>query len=164
MSNTGKVFDLGITTYARVTAIGLVDYPYFGYGPFLDSSSLLTIDGMSAQDFGPATPQFNIVHTSGSKSFAAPTLTNSWVSYGAGWAPNYRLNSRSGNVELTGRINSGTVDLAAFTLPAGYRPSATKLFAVAGGKIIVTSAGLVIPTGLAGADVALDGVTFYAEL
>lgn len=163
MSGGGNVFDLGNSISARVTAIGLVDYPDYGFGPFLDSTSLLTIDGVTAQDFGPATPQFNVVHTSGSRDFAAPTFTNSWVDFAVGWECGYRLNSRTGNVELKGRMKDGVVDVAAFTLPAGYRSSTTRLFAAAGGQIVVTPAGLVIPTGLSGTNVALDGITFYAE-
>jgi hypothetical protein len=161
LSNTGVVFDLGITVNARITAIGLVDYPYYGYGPYPDSSSLVTIDGIAAKDFGPATPQFNLVYTSGDKGWLSPTLQNSWVSFGSGWEPAYRLNARTGNVELRGRIKNGTLSVEAFTLPVGYRPANTKLFNAFGGYVVITSAGLVIPSA---ADTGLDGISFYAEI
>jgi len=161
LSNTGVVFDLGITVNARITAIGFVDYPYYGYGPYPDSSSLVTIDGIAAKDFGPATPQFNLVYTSGDKGWLSPTLQNSWVSFGSGWEPAYRLNARTGNVELRGRIKNGLLSVEAFTLPAGYRPANTKLFNAFGGYVVITSAGLVIPSA---ADTGLDGISFYAEI
>jgi hypothetical protein len=165
MSGTGKVFDLGLTVYARITAIGFVDYPHFGYGPFNDASSLVTIDGMSAKDFGPATPQPNLVYTSGSKDWVAPTLTNGWSnSGGTNQTAAYRLNSRTGNVELAGLITGGTSGATAFTLPLGFRPAAGNAFGTqGGGTVVVTAAGLVIVTPGSGASIWLNGVSFYAE-
>lgn len=166
MSGTGKVFDLGITVNARVTAIGFIDYQQYGYGPYLDSSSLVTIDGIAAKDFGPATPQFNLVYTSGGTAWTAPTLQNGWTnSGGVNQTAAYRLNSRTGNVEIVGLITGGASGTAAFTLPAGFRPVAGNAFATqGGGTVVVTAAGLVIVTPGGGASIWLNGVTFYAEL
>lgn len=54
----------------------------------------------------------------------APTLKNGWLNYGAGSGrPNagYRIDE-NGRVWLRGFLKSGTINTAAFTLPAGYRP------------------------------------------
>jgi hypothetical protein len=52
-----------------------------------------------------------------------PALTNSWAAFGGGYqAPQYR---RVGDtVEIRGAVAGGTIGLAAFTLPSGYRPPA----------------------------------------
>ena len=76
------------------------------------------------------------------------TFTNSWTA-GAGFVPRY---SKTGNmVTMQGVVTGGTLAAAAFTLPAGYRPTGFTLgFAVAAnnafGRLTVTAAGLVIPT------------------
>lgn len=74
------------------------------------------------------------------------SFTNSWTN-GGGVA--YRL---IGNrVMLRGTLGGpGTANLAAFTLPAGYRPAQQVTFANGGGAGVgaddITSAGAVIPT------------------
>lgn len=164
MSGTGKVFDLGITVYARITAIGFIDYIQYGYGPYNDFTSLVTIDGISAEDFGPAIPQFNLVYTSGGTAWTNPTYQNGWAA-NAGSPPAYRLNSRTGNVELRGVAVGGSVEAAAFTLPAGFRPSFTRRFSASTGtEFLVLATGEVIPTAPSTSACCFDGFTFYAEL
>jgi len=63
---------------------------------------------------------------SGPVAWIAPTFTNSWVNYGSGFqSAGYRIVGDM--VQLRGLIKSGTLGLAAFTLPAGYRPTANLL-------------------------------------
>jgi hypothetical protein len=53
----------------------------------------------------------------------APAFANSWVNYAAAGYPNASYYKDAlGNVHLRGMIKSGTMQQAAFTLPAGYRP------------------------------------------
>lgn len=123
MSGAGSLFDLGNEIQGAVNPIGLLSFAGWGFGPFKDATSILTIHGMTAQQLSPATPQFNIVYTAGSKNWAAISLVNSWVNAGGGTLrpPSFRLNARTGNVELEGVINSG-VDPHFSTIPVGYRP------------------------------------------
>jgi hypothetical protein len=53
-----------------------------------------------------------------------PTLVNSWVSYDSTYGPpGYR--KIAGMVYLKGLIKSGTLSTVIFTLPVGFRPSAS---------------------------------------
>jgi hypothetical protein len=62
-----------------------------------------------------------------STAWTAVTFTNGWVNVGAGWQTcQYR---KVGDiVYIRGRIKSGTIGAAAFTLPAGFRPPASQQF------------------------------------
>lgn len=100
-------------------------------------------------------------------------LQNSWVAYGAPYnTPGYRI-TMDGLVYLTGVIKSGTTGSGTllFTLPEGYRPSATKIFtlAKAGGagvwEVEIASNGEA-QVGVRNADAtwsSLDNVTFTAK-
>lgn len=77
-----------------------------------------------------------------------PTFVNSWVNYGAGWAPaRYRLNND--RVEIEGLVKSGTPDSTVFTLPLGFRPVA--------GNVLFAAAGQQSVQGLMRIDVQPDG-------
>jgi hypothetical protein len=103
-------------------------------------------------------------------AFTAPTLENSWVDYGAG-APvaGYRKDA-FGVVELRGNIASGTIGASAFTLPVGYRPSATlQLPAVSYngaayvlGVCVISSLGQVYASIGHNNFYSFDGITFAA--
>jgi len=76
---------------------------------------------------------------------------NSWVNFGGGYAPAaYR---RVGDmVEVRGLITGGTLNVAAFTLPTGYRPTKTVHFSADSsavtfghGELTVEADGDVIP-------------------
>ena len=74
-----------------------------------------------------------VVSSTGSGGWIAPTLGNSWADFLAGVAPTaYR---RIGDVvELRGAIKSGTVNTTVFTLPVGARPTAgIEIFPVVAG-------------------------------
>lgn len=96
----------------------------------------------------------------------APTLLNSWANQGGGWNPAGYWKDPHGVVHLRGNIKSGTVGAAAFTLPAGYRPTNTEGFtAVANGAfgaVNVDNGGNVIPAVGSNVGISLDGITFRA--
>lgn len=61
---------------------------------------------------------------------AVTAFLNGWVNFGgADQVAQYRKDSL-GQVHVRGIIKNGTIGLAAFTLPVGYRPLATQRFAV----------------------------------
>ena len=96
----------------------------------------------------------------------SPAFTNSWVNFGAGHeTAAYRIEP-SGIVRFKGRIKSGTINTAAFTLPAGYRPAQALRFAQSSngafGELIVDSNGVVNPAVGSNAAFNLDGVAFQA--
>lgn len=106
------------------------------------------------------------VHTIGASN--EPAFENSWVAFGGATAvPSFTRSA--GRVHIHGSVKDGTIDSAAFTLPAGYRPSATVGFAVSCGVApafaTISAAGAVTIGGAAGvpaAGVSLDGVHFDA--
>lgn len=85
-------------------------------------------------------------------------FTNSWASAGAGNVPRFALIGRV--VYLNGMVTGGTINTAAFTLPAGYRPSQLQRFGnafnAAFGQLTVNPAGNVIPAVGATTNVAID--------
>jgi hypothetical protein len=86
--------------------------------------------------------------------WTAPTLLNAWANSGAPLqVAEYR--KVGDRVDLRGCVTGGTIGLAIFTLPTGFRPPANVSFAVnstgAFGALTVTSAGAVVPSvGTAG--------------
>jgi hypothetical protein len=83
----------------------------------------------------------------------APTMLNSWVAVAAGYLlPGYRkIGVAAGDmIQVRGQIKSGSAAVAAFTLPAGYRPPATFTLPTdqvgAYATITVTSGGDVRPS------------------
>lgn len=94
-----------------------------------------------------------------------PGYSNSWVDFGGSEATGAFYKDALGRVHLRGTVKSGTAGAAIFTLPSGYRPGATRNFAIdAGGtpaSLSITSAGVVTPSAAAGnTQVSLDGVSF----
>ncbi len=53
----------------------------------------------------------------------APAFANGWVNYGLPFTLASFFKDPFGMVHFTGLIKSGTLNTAAFTLPAGYRPT-----------------------------------------
>lgn len=104
-------------------------------------------------------------------SWTAPTFQNSWVNYGDQWNVAGYCKDPSGIVRLRGLIKNGSAGTI-FTLPVGFRPSATCLYLVAcnhatppgNARIDVLSNGSVnlmtYATGGNNAWVSLDGITF----
>jgi len=164
LSGTGVYFDLGTTVQAKMDIIGLRGAASYGTGPFLDGTSSVVFSGVQSS-FGPAIPQWNISYTAWDQNWQTPTLTNSWANVGGGnQTAQYRINSRTGNVELGGLITGGTSGVAAFTLPAGFRPYLNQAFGTqGGGTVVVSSAGSVIVTPV-GASIWLSGISFQSLL
>ena len=94
-----------------------------------------------------------------------PAFENSWVNYGSGFESAGFYKDPFGRVHLKGLVKTGTVGVAMFTLPSGYRPSATVLFSVhsngAEGRVDINSSGAVIAVSPSNnAYVSLDGISF----
>ncbi len=101
-----------------------------------------------------------------SEDWASPTLTNSWVNYGGSEPTAQYYKDPQGVVYLKGLIKSGTIGSAAFTLPAGYRPSENRNFGVASnsafGYLSVGASGVVTPAAGSNTWFSLDGASFRA--
>ena len=91
---------------------------------------------------------------------AVSSFSNSWVSVGAPYHPVGFHRDVFGVVRLRGRLGSGSTGNTAFTLPVNFRPGATQGFAVSGGTVSITTAGVVTPTGTT---LDLDGISFISE-
>ena len=79
---------------------------------------MLREEGSFVQPRGIITPDdsWHIVGDAGK-----PAFENSWVAYDSTETPLY-LKDASGVVHIQGRIKSGSINNACFTLPKGYRP------------------------------------------
>jgi hypothetical protein len=91
---------------------------------------------------------------------------NSWVDYGAPYAPaGYRI-LPSGLVILKGLCQNGTTNTIC-TLPAGYRPGITMLYTAYSNNIAcridIAASGLISHTGGNSAWISLGGISFLAE-
>ena len=100
------------------------------------------------------------------ESWIAPTFENSWVNFGGAYNTAAYYKDPFGIVHLKGLIASGTLQAAAFTLPAGYRPSGTEVLTATSnesyGQVRINSSGQVIPFAGSNAYYSLDGLTFRA--
>lgn len=89
-----------------------------------------------------------------------------WTNFGAPYHPAGYLKDNDGFVHLRGRVTN-VAGSTIFTLPVGFRPSATGRYAVdcngAYGVVEVTSAGAVNWVVGAAAPVTLDGITFDTQ-
>ncbi len=93
-----------------------------------------------------------------------PTFQNSWVNYGSGWREAGFWRDPFGVVHLRGLIASGTIGQTAFTLPPGFRPSASEVFATVSnnllGRVSVLSGGAVVCDVGSNVWLSLSGITF----
>jgi hypothetical protein len=153
--------DLGIYNQIRLTAIGLKNGSY-GFGPFPDISSLVTIDGISPYDFGPAVPQFNMYYTGGNIRTTVTSFQNSWVNVGSPYdVVQYVMKKQINEVNLTGAVTGGSAGTVAFNLPAGYRPLYRVKNIVPGGEVQIDTNGNV--TMVSGTTLYLEQVRFTAS-
>jgi hypothetical protein len=87
------------------------------------------------------------------------SFTNAWTNFGGGYQQmEYRLNGDM--VQLRGVITAGTLNMSAFTLPAGFRPPTTVQGIIRCGSSS-TSAGLIDISSSSG-DCRVDGSTNVA--
>lgn len=112
------------------------------------------------------TVNFHRLLTPVGASGASP-FTNGWQNFGGAYAPAAYWKDENGLVHLEGLVKSGTLGLAAFVLPPGYRPSASRIFAVFSnntvGMVQVGSDGTVQPMAVgtaSNASYSLDGIVF----
>ena len=98
--------------------------------------------------------------------WAAPTLTNGWVNFGAGYSPAGYFKDPWGVVHLRGMVNSGAINSAVFTLPAGYFPGYAERHAITSngvfGAVEISTGGAVVPITGTNSNLTLDGITFRA--
>lgn len=81
-----------------------------------------------------------------------PSYQNGWVDHGAGSEPGGYYKDPFGRVHLSGLVGAGTALTTIFTLPSGFRPSATLSFVVLTGT----------PNQLGVVDVHADGQVAHA--
>lgn len=109
-------------------------------------------------------PSVWVAGTVPSEAVITPTFLNAWVDSGAPYQTTRYWKDPAGVVHLRGRINGGTIGLAAFTLPVGYRPAATESFAQASagafGALNVFADGSVVPAVGSNVSFWLSGITF----
>jgi hypothetical protein len=113
-------------------------------------------------------PSANLAAALTGPTITAPTYANSWVDFGGIRVGYYK--TAANVVHLCGTIKNGTVGSKAFTLPAGFRPSATLFFPATNPyvgtisfMIEVDANGDVIPQSGVNSSCALDSVAFLAE-
>lgn len=153
--------DLGTSNNISWTPIGLRNGSY-GFGPYPDIYSTVTINGVDFASFGPAVPQFNMYYTTGGVGGAITAFQNSWSSVGTPYSDTkYGLNMQSHEVGLTGSITGGSAGTVAFNLPVGYRPLYRTQLAIYGGTVQIDPNGDF--TVVSGTTLALEGVRFIAS-
>lgn len=113
--------------------------------------------------------QDQYVDTNISANWIAPTLTHSWVNYGAPFAPaGYRRKSDN-IIRLRGVVRNGIIDLDGdnpiFTLPVGFRPEYQHIYGPSGGgsvlcRVDVTTDGKVFCAAGNNSYVSLDDIEF----
>jgi hypothetical protein len=103
--------------------------------------------------------------------WTATSFVNSWANVGFGYATGGYMKDALSVVHLKGRITGGANGSAAFTLPAGYRPSQI-LFLIAYGNngaidspvlVTINTSGTVVPAIFAAGastDISLTGLSF----
>jgi hypothetical protein len=88
---------------------------------YAGAANVATISGAGALALGgPATIT--------SENWVAATLTNAWTNYGGIYEVAGYRKMADGTVMLRGLVKTGTVALAIFTLPVGYRPAGASLW------------------------------------
>jgi hypothetical protein len=128
-------------------------------GTFTDNNGTTTLQGCTGyidDGFGPAS--------------IAPTYAGSFVNAGGGRKAGGYWRDHVGYVHLEGAVSGGAVaPTTIFTLPAGYRPTATQTFFVnnvslgGGAQVQIASTGVVtLETGAAGNIISLSGIYFKA--
>lgn len=93
-----------------------------------------------------------------------PPFSGSWANYESGWQVAAFWRDPLGFVHLRGLIKSGTLATAAFTLPPGYRPTVSEIFAVQTdtgvGRVDVSTDGTVTPQSGGTTYLSLSGIAF----
>jgi hypothetical protein len=97
----------------------------------------------------------------------APPFTNGWANYLTGYAPAAYWKDENGIVTVEGMVKSGTLGLAAFVLPPGFRPDQSRIYPAWSNSVLglvqVTSTGQVQPLAVgtaSNASYSLDAIRF----
>ncbi len=94
----------------------------------------------------------------------APPFTNGWTNFGGNYQAAGYWKDNEGVVHLEGLIKSGTLGIAAFVLPPGFTPSASRVFTTynngAVGFVQVLKDGSVQPMSGTSTSYSLEGITF----
>ena len=94
----------------------------------------------------------------------AAAFQNSWANNGGGYATAKYWHDRDGNVCLEGSVDSGSTGTVAFTLPVGYRPASSMVFAIdangAHGTATIGTDGTVTLAAASTANTHLNGIKF----
>ena len=144
------ISDSGRTTYNihQVTTVAIADGNIIG--PNIFNSTLLG----GADNNDP-------------NKLQTPTFTNSWANLGSNFRDVAYWKDPSGVVHFMGTAARGSINTAMFTLPGGYRPGESLIFAcISNGAIArlqVDADGTVTPKDGNNAYFALDTVHFKAE-
>lgn len=150
--------DWGTGNLINMTPIGLKNGSY-GFGPYPDIYSTVTIHGVEPGAFGPAVPQFNMFYTTGGIGAAITAFQNSWSNVGSPYADaRYVLKKQIGVLYFYGAITGGAAGTVAFTLPLGYRPLYRMQLLTVGGTVQVDPNGDF--TVVSGTTISLDGIAF----
>ena len=106
---------------------------------------------------------------SGAPFTFAPTLLNSWVNFGDGFAPVKYWKGPDNMVHIGGLIKNGVTSEGAviFTLPSGFRPEFKEIFTItqnnAVGRIDVNDNGNVLVVKAGAVFTSLAGISFLAK-
>jgi len=107
----------------------------------------------------------DLINSFDNDKWIAPTLINAFVNVGSGNSLAGYYKDPNGVVRLRGRLATGASGASPFTLPIGFRPSATKIFPIVSngvfGTVSITSLGVVTLTGNS-TYYALDSISFKA--
>ena len=157
MDGTGDLLAIGNETQSILNFNGIPFYASFG--SVNTNQTKLIVYGLDNPT--PSTPALNVQFASQNTPWIAPTFQNGWTNVGGVNATAaYRKNQYTGNVELKGFLSAGALNVAAFTLPVGYRPLEKRNFGVFGGYVAVQTDGEVQPDAT---NISLDGIFFKAE-
>jgi hypothetical protein len=125
---------------------------------------VIDVDELRLQYLG--TPWYVVDNTSDftDNYESIPAFEGTWANYGGGEMVAAFRRDQVGKIELRGRVKDGTLGTTVFTLPPGFRPTATMRWAVPcsgdTGQIQIDSDGTVTAAGPNNTSFDLSGIAF----
>mgnify|MGYP000979512138 CR=1 FL=1 len=165
-----KFIDCCFDGSTELTAVTLTSTAY--YVSFINSTQYVNVLGIQ---YGITAEQIDSAIAQGVGCYVADrairrnvgdaiSFQNGWENYGGSYPGAQYWFDTDGNICLGGTIKSGSISSAAFTLPAGYRPSSYLYFATdannAYAQLLITPAGEVIPNAGSNGLFNLNGIKF----
>jgi|GEM_PF-1856248 len=137
-------------------------------GLYIDNIGNVAVGTAPASDIaGTTAGDLTVAGSIVQDAWIVPGMTNGWITYDATFNPPAYFRDKNGIVHLRGMIKNGTINTAAFNLPAGYRPAYRELFvsltSTGIGRCDVDAAGNVIAYQGGTAWFSLDGMSFRAN-